>query len=77
MAFDGVAARFTVSGSFSSCLATLGVLLYSLATRRKHYSIWRVLVLSLVLAGGLRSYVLQFSAAHCLLWNHLPVVFCL
>lgn len=53
MAYDGVAARFTVSGSITSCLTTLPVLLYCVAFGKKHSSVQHNLVFNLILAGML------------------------
>lgn len=58
MAYEDTAARFTVSGSFLSCLATCAVLLYCLACRDGHRSIRHALILNLVLAGKPPSFTL-------------------
>lgn len=53
MAYDAVVSRFIVSGSSVSCLATLGILLYSLSSRGKHPSLRHALVVNLCLASKL------------------------
>lgn len=68
MAYDGVAAKFTVSGSIISCLTTLSVLVYCLATRGRHRSIRHALVFNLVLAGEFLCFaflsLLHFAICH-------------
>lgn len=55
MAYDAFAAKFTVSGSSISCLASLAVLLYCLASRARHPSLRHALVVNLCLASKHKS----------------------